>query len=949
MMRRGRNQTAMPRRLGFPLNWLADVPPLPESGGKPHQRVGVRELALVLLIAVALPAHAEGFARLVEYRSPIDDSIQVYGVYLPATPPPSPAGYPAVLHGHGYGWSVSARFSSFQRQWADEHGWVLINVNARGPNFYEGVGDVETLNVVEDAARRFGLDRDRIYMTGGSMGGTGALRAGLRHPDVFAAVMGVDGWTDFREWHWHWYARTDMRDLIEEFRRPLLEAASPLYWAERGTWGAIGHIVDGSDTVVLPENGLRLRQRLVELYAREPAGYDQLVIFNPTFGHGRGTDYRAIYGFFQGRRRVTDPAGFEIQTTVLPHGELYWGRIDGFTIEGLAGNLQVRAEGDAIAVRTRNLSAFTLHLGASPVGREPIVRVYVDGFPAYEGLPRTVSFEADLDGVNGLAGWHVAEESRELRKRPGMSGPLGDAFTRPFVVVWGSAGPAEQVARHRVEAEQFAREWNAFNVHAEAVRAIPEDALAPADLATKSLVIFGSLDASALLRRADAARSLPVRIRDDGVTVRDPLHGDRRYLGSKYGAMLCVPNPLTGDTTYLVVVNRRLFMKPDGGQPQLLGYDLEKLPWAYPDYVVFNNDQSELPFVLNVNNKPPVTCYEAAYYVEAGYFDHNWQVDRGLQLRRVRQQKPELHRFVHIGELALDRSAEPPAACVRIIDSAGAPVVAARVTGRWWGDGEAVASGSADEDGRVRFPAPRGMDLERAGFEVVNVMATGCTYDWTADTVRGLAPGAASPRPLALTLLTDRPAVRPEDPLTVRLALHNHTGRARTVRLHLTAPTGRLLAAQQTVRVGACGRADVSFEWRPGFISPRKVTLRAEAIAVDGPGSAAVALDVPVRVLRARGLPIAVQVTGADIAMGSPWKVTATLRSYGCDPLTVAVHCALLEARRFPAAKTVTVPPGGSAKVEWSGEERLERGEHTARVTVAGGVGVTATGKFAIR
>lgn len=920
-----------------------------ESGRKADLRVGVRAL-IALLLAAALPTHADGLAQIVAYRSPIDDSTQAYGVYVPATPPPSPAGYPAVLHGHGYGWSVSASFSEFQRRWADEHGWVLINLNARGPNFYEGVGDLETLNVVEDAARRFGLDRDRIYMTGGSMGGTGALRAGLRHPDVFAAVMAVDGWTDFREWHHHWYARADMQDLIEEFRRPLLEAASPLYWAERGRWGAIGHIVDGADTTVLPENGLRLRQRLLDLYAADPAGYDQLLIFNPTYGHGRGTDYRAIYGFFEGRRRVADPTGFEVQTTILPHGELYWGRIDGFIIDGRAGNLAVQADGAVISARTTNLSAFTLHLGTSPAANEPVVRVYADGFPAYEGPPTTVALEADLNGANEPEGWHEAEARPGPRKRPGMSGPLGDAFVRPFTVVWGNAGPPEQVARHRVEAEQFAREWNDFNVHAPAVRARPEDRAAPADLAGKSLVVFGSLDTSDLLRRADAARPLPVRIHEDGVIVRDPLHGDRRYRGDKFGAMLCVPNPLTGDATYLVVANRRLFMKPDGGQPQLLGYDLEKLPWAYPDYVVFNTDQSELPFVLNVNDKPPVTCYEAAYYVEAGFFDAAWRVDRALELRRVIRQRPELHRLVHVAALSLDTAADPPAAVVRITDAAGVAAPSARVTGRWWGEGEAVASASADEDGRALFPAPAGMDLRRASFEVVNVMATGCTYDWTADTVRALAPGEASPRPLAPTLLSDRPAVRPEDALTLRLAVHNHTPRARVLRVRLSAPTGDLLPAARTVRVCAGGRSDVSFEWRPGYAGPRTVTLRAEVMAQDGGPVATAALEVPVRVLPARGLPVTVaEVKGADLEWGSPWKVTARLRNYGCEPVTITAHCALLEARRFPAAKTVTVPPGESVVVEWTGDERLERGEYTTRVTVAGGVGITGTAQFAIR
>ena len=219
-------------------------------------------VVITLALAACLPACADGVAQVIHYRSDLDDSLQAYGVYLPDTPPPSDAGYPMVMHGHGYGWSVSASFGSFQRDWAEDHGWIIVNLNARGPNFYDGVGDIETLKVIADADARFGIDRSRVYFTGGSMGGTGALRHGLRHPDVFAAVMGVDGWTDYKLWHHHWYARTDCRDDIEEFRRPLLEAASPLYWAERGRWGATGHIVDGRDSVVLPANGLQLREAL---------------------------------------------------------------------------------------------------------------------------------------------------------------------------------------------------------------------------------------------------------------------------------------------------------------------------------------------------------------------------------------------------------------------------------------------------------------------------------------------------------------------------------------------------------------------------------------------------------------------------------------------------------------------------------------------------------------
>ncbi len=917
------------------------------GGHSPRQPPSLLRTAVLLTVALSVGVvWSDGVSRVVEYRSPLDDSMQAYGVYLPEAPPPGDAGYPAVLHGHGYGWRVSARFSSFQRQWAEERGWVMIHLNARGPNFYEGVGDLETLKVVDHAAAHFGLDRDRIYMTGGSMGGTGALRHGLRHPDVFAAVMGVDGWTDFRLWHHHWYARTDYRDLIEEFRRPLLQAASPLYWAERGELGAVGHIVDGSDTTVLPENGLRLHQRLRELKMTDPGSYDHRLIFNPTLGHGRGTDYRAIYGFFIGRERVARPRRFHIKTPVVQHGQLYWGRIDDLLIDGMSGSLEASADDDVIWVRTGNLRAFTLQPGGSPAAEARWVKVIADGFPCYEGPPETVTLAADLDAAGGVVGWRVRTPPDPLHKHPGLSGPIGDAFLQPFVVSWAADGPADEVERHRLEAEQFARDWNRFMVHGPVLKAVAESRLSRAQIATRNVILFGSLDTSSLLRRADAALSFPVRISSDGVIVRDPARGERRYMGEKYGALMVYPNPLSDFSTYLVVANRRLYTKPDGGSPQLLGYDLEKLPWAYPDYVIFNNDQSELPFVLNVNNKPPVTCYEAACFVEVGYFDDAWQIDRRRQLRRTHRQKPEDHRFMHVGEVCLNDAA----ARVRIIDASGEPVHTARVTGRWWGRDETVASASTDEDGVADFPAPGGEQRD-ASFEVVSVMATGCTYDWTADAVRGLAPGPLSPGRLDLTVVNDRPAVEPDGALGLRLVTHNAAKRARSVSIALRAPSGRIIPSRCSLDLLPGSRGEADFTWWPKGRRPGTAVLRAEAHSLHGDSTASCRRSVPVTVVPGRGLPIAIgEVEASDIERGEPWKVSTTLRHVGdCSDIQVTVHCALMEAHHYAAAKNVTVEPGGSMSVGWTGDERLPKGEHTVRVTVDGGYGITRTGEFAVR
>ncbi len=910
-----------------------------------------RWVAVLSLLAAltAVSAAAEGVSRRVEYRSPVDDSLQAYGVYLPESAPPRPSGYPAVLHGHGYGWRVSTRFGSFQREWAERHGWVLIHLNARGPNFYEGVGDLETLRVVEHAAENFGLDLDRIYMTGGSMGGTGALRHGLRHPDVFAAVMGVDGWTDYRLWHHHWYARKDYRDLIEEFRRPLLEAASSLYWAERGEHGTVGHIVDGGDTTVLPENGLRLWRRLRELQDTDRGAYDQQIIFNPELGHGRGTDYRAIYEFFRGRRRIQNPRGFHVETTVLPHGELYWGRIEDFLIDGMSGSLRTDTQDDLVTASTRNLSAFTLFLRASPVADRRTVRVFVDGFPVWEGPPETLTVEAQVDATGDVAGWQVRMPDDGPVKHPGLCGPVGDAFVRPFAVAWATDGPPEQIARHRTEAQQFARDWNAFMVHGPGVEAVPEEKLSPADMASHTLVIFGSLDTSSLLQRADSAHSFPIRVRNDGVVVRDPVNGIRRYTGRQFGALMCHPNPLTDFSTYLVVANRRICTKPDSGSPQLLAYDLEKLSWAYPDYVIFNNDQSQLPHVLNVNNKPPVTCYEAAYFVEGGFFSDRWQIDTRGQLRRVTRQKPEDHRLIHLANVSLERTEGRPGAAVHVVDSGGDPIHTARVTGRWWGTTESVASAPTDEEGHVWFPAPSD-SLEHLGFEVVSVMATGCTWERTADAVRGLAPTESSPGQLDMTVLSDRPTVRAYGATPVRLAVHNAGPRERRVRARLSVPSGRVAPMHRTVAVPAGERTELEFNWWPQGRSLGTLDLRAQARVLDAE-SASCECAVPVRVLPGLGLPVVVtEVTPSDQTYGEPWRVETTIRNVDCEQSVEAtVHCAIMEARCYPTAKTVSVGAGETANVVWTGPGPLPKGDHTVRITVEGAHGATATEKLAVR
>ena len=58
------------------------------------------------------------------------------------------------------------------------------------PRYLEGPTPAErrVLDSVEWAIRKYGIDRNRVYLAGNSMGGQGALAVGLPHGEVFAAI-----------------------------------------------------------------------------------------------------------------------------------------------------------------------------------------------------------------------------------------------------------------------------------------------------------------------------------------------------------------------------------------------------------------------------------------------------------------------------------------------------------------------------------------------------------------------------------------------------------------------------------------------------------------------------------------------------------------------------------------------------------------------------------------
>jgi len=54
---------------------------------------------------------------------------------------------------------------------------------------YEGISEVDVLEVLADAIKRLGINPDRVSLQGSSMGGMGAYRLGVLYPDLWASIL----------------------------------------------------------------------------------------------------------------------------------------------------------------------------------------------------------------------------------------------------------------------------------------------------------------------------------------------------------------------------------------------------------------------------------------------------------------------------------------------------------------------------------------------------------------------------------------------------------------------------------------------------------------------------------------------------------------------------------------------------------------------------------------
>ena len=159
----------------------------------------------VLVCALAACSLLEG-QSVVRFRSTVDQSEQPYALYVPKGYDPARR-YPVVVSLHPEEsnhivslqmvFGIPPRFGELGLPAlttalnARQVDYIVACPFARGTMGYQGIAEQDVYDMLADVKRRYSVDEDRVYLTGASMGGGGALWLAMSRPDMWAAVAAI--------------------------------------------------------------------------------------------------------------------------------------------------------------------------------------------------------------------------------------------------------------------------------------------------------------------------------------------------------------------------------------------------------------------------------------------------------------------------------------------------------------------------------------------------------------------------------------------------------------------------------------------------------------------------------------------------------------------------------------------------------------------------------------
>ncbi len=481
-----------------------------------NRRICAAFVVLSLVLTPGVPVFGQTFKpgpQVLTFFSDVDDTDQPYALYLPKAFDTTKK-YPLVISLHGalsnhrlnlrrvFGQSnlpseTDVEATRYFPDWADID-FIVVSPLARGTIGYQGIAEKDVYDVLADVERRFPVDEDRVYLTGLSMGGGGAIWLGLTRPDVWAAIAPVC---------------------------PVPPGDSEVL-APNALNVPVHIFQGGADTTVRPEGTREWVKRLRDFGTK--VEYTEY----PDVKHNSWENaYKdeAIFAWFARFRRDRFPDHVRFVTNRYKYNSAYWVRVDELT-PGTPASIDAKFTApNRVELTTSGLAAFTLHLAGHPkFSADRHLDLVVDGTTIRIQAADAISFNK-LDGR-----WtETRYEAPANAKGPGAEGPMSEVVAGRQIYVYGTGGnPSREELQARRDQASQAADWSRGRSSPLFVfpRVLADNQVRPSDLVSSNLVLLGTTETNSLILKFGDL--LPIHLTDasSGYGLAYVFPVDRHYV-----------------------------------------------------------------------------------------------------------------------------------------------------------------------------------------------------------------------------------------------------------------------------------------------------------------------------------------------------------------------------------------------------------------------------------
>jgi hypothetical protein len=479
------------------------------------------------------------------YISKIDGSVQPYGLVVPESyTPKAPGRYRCDLWFHGRGETLSEL--AFIRDRTINPGaftpedTLVLHPYGRYSNAFKFAGEIDVLEALESVKQRYRIDEDRVSARGFSMGGAAAWQFAVHYSDQWFAANPGAGFSETPE-------------FLRVFQQ---ETLNPTWW-ERRLW----HWYDCPDwclnlrhcPVVAYSGELDSQKQAADIMqaALAEKGIDLLHIVGPQTKHAIHPQSKVE---IEERMRTLARAGREWQpldvdltTYTLRYNRMHWLTVDGLEEHWTRSHITAALLSGQIDVEADGVTDFSISFpaGECPMDVQSPVILVVGEQELEAPAPKSDrSWQVSLHKARGewRLGKRPGEELRSdsvggLRKKPGLQGPIDDAFMDSFLFVrpTGNAWHSQVGTWAAAEMERAIEHWRR---HFRGIARVKDDtAVTPEDIAGSNLVLWGDPASNSVLRQIES--KLPIRWSQGQIAA-----GDDKFSATNHALIAVYPNPL---------------------------------------------------------------------------------------------------------------------------------------------------------------------------------------------------------------------------------------------------------------------------------------------------------------------------------------------------------------------------------------------------------------------